>query len=137
MTIRADLMNVVHQALYTQLDAALVEEIYDHVPASEPYPYVVIGDDEPGEEFEASGKILEQVVTVDVYSDAEGQKEVKTIAGTIQNSLTGTALNVAADNFNALPMSHENTGFTIEPNSAMVRIHHATLSFRFLIQDIT
>lgn len=137
MTIRTDVLTVVQKALYTRLDAALVESVYNSPPSAEAYPYVVIGDDEILEESTADGRVIETIISVDVYSDADSNVEVKTITGAIQNDLTNTVIDLSADNFKALRMMHENTGFSIEIDRANRRIHHATLNFRFMVQDIT
>lgn len=89
----------VQTAIKERLDAysPLTALVYDEVPASAVFPYVVLGEvtTTPFDTNDSTGE--EQTITIHVWSEYRGKKEVKQIQEHIYNALNRYALNVAAD----------------------------------------
>jgi hypothetical protein len=84
----------VQKAVYTALDNALSINVYDNVPDNAPTPYVVIGDDTFLEMDSDGSSGFEGTVTVHSWSIYRGRSQVKTIMGTIYNTLHRAELNI-------------------------------------------
>ena len=136
MTIRADSMTTLQKAVFSRLSLALSQDVFASVPFNRSPPYVVIGDDEVGEEMEASGKLLEHTISVECFSSTEGTSEAKTIAGEVQEDLTDTPLDLSSDDYEALSMRHEGTSMSFDVDDKNIRTHRATVSLSILVQNI-
>lgn len=137
MTIRSDNQTALQKALYSRLTLALTEQVYSSPPDAEAYPYVLIGFDGVGEELEASGKLLEHTVNIQVFSEARGTAEVKTISGTILNDLTGSVLDMSGDNFSANRMRHVSTDIDTITDGSGRNVQNSSISFEVMVQDTT
>lgn len=84
----ADPGTALQKAIYDLLSAALSVTVYQHVPQTSSYPYVVVGDmyGQPADNFGAFLK-NETFVTLSIWSQYRGQKEVTDIAASIKDAL--------------------------------------------------
>lgn len=81
------------QAIYTRLNSdsnltsTLGAAVYDDVPDSAPFPYVVIGDvtEGPNDTMGTTGR--DATVTVHTWSQYEGSKEIKQIQNRVDELL--------------------------------------------------
>ena len=97
-----DALLPLQKAIYAALVAdtplmAVAQGVYDFVPQESTYPYVTIGDDD----YKWWGAMGldggEYVVQVDVWSQAEGRSECKTLLGLVAAVLHNGSLTVASN----------------------------------------
>ncbi|MBD8598743.1 DUF3168 domain-containing protein [Pseudomonas sp. CFBP 8772] len=91
------------KALFEKLSASLTAPVFDAVPTGTPYPYVTLDYEVTDNTTPVSGKKREnRLFYLSVWSDYQGQAEVKRINGEIAEALdevalplsTGTAVSV-------------------------------------------
>lgn len=83
-------------ALFRRLTAELSVPVYDAVPPGTPYPYVVIDSELSTNVTPLSGrKRASRLVYISVYSDYQGQAEVKRINAEIEAALDRRPLDIA------------------------------------------
>ena len=91
------------KALFEKLTIALATPVFDAVPANTPYPYVTLDYETVDNTTPVSGKKREnRLFYLSIWSDYQGQAEVKRINGEISEALdeialplsTGTAVSV-------------------------------------------
>ena len=91
------------KALFEKLSTALATPVFDAVPANTPYPYVTLDYETVENTTPVSGKKREnRLFYLSIWSDYQGQAEVKRINGEISEALdeialplsTGTAVSV-------------------------------------------
>lgn len=91
------------KAIYQKLSASLSEPVFDDVPDDTPFPYVTLDYEAVDNTTPISGKKREnRLFYLSVWSDYQGQAEVKRINGEIADALdevalaleTGTAVSV-------------------------------------------
>ncbi|MGV6473505.1 DUF3168 domain-containing protein [Azotobacter vinelandii] len=81
------------QALYQRLSAELSVPVYDAVPMETPYPYVTLDYEVSSNASPISGRKRQQrLIYLSVWSDYQGQAEVKGILAEIQAALDGRPL---------------------------------------------
>ena len=80
-------------ALYARLDAELTVPVYDAVPMGTPYPYVTIDSEQASNTSPISGrKRADRMLYLSVWSDYQGQAEVKPINAEIEAALDERSL---------------------------------------------
>jgi len=80
-------------ALYELLTSALTVPVHDSVPEDTPYPYVVIDSEISSNASPLSGKKRDdRLLYLSVWSDYQGQSEVKRINAEIALALDGIKL---------------------------------------------
>ena len=80
-------------ALYELLTSALTVPVHDSVPEDTPYPYVVIDSEISSNASPLSGKKRDdRLLYLSVWSDYQGQSEVKRINAEIAQALDGIKL---------------------------------------------
>ncbi|WP_062383586.1 DUF3168 domain-containing protein [Pseudomonas abietaniphila] len=91
------------KAIYEKLSASLSAPVFDDVPDDTPFPYVTLDYEAVDNTTPISGKKREnRLFYLSVWSDYQGQEEVKRINGEIADALdevalpleTGTAVSV-------------------------------------------
>jgi hypothetical protein len=95
----------VQTAIFSRLDALLSVPVYDDVPQDAVPPYVMIGE---GQEIPADTKThhgIEHQVEIQVFSEKEGAKEIKTILGSIYTELHRNSITVSG--FSATVVQHD------------------------------
>lgn len=135
VTFRSPLLPV-QKAVFSRLSGSLSVPVYDYVPDTADAPYVVIGDDTISPWYSKTAGGVEVTTTVHTFSVYRGRKEVKSLMDTIGQSLTATSLNLAADDFAALPGVLEFADILIEDSPRGIT-YHGVQRFRFRIQDIS
>ena len=123
----------VQQKVYTVLtgDATLmglIEGVYDNVPDNPLAPYVTIGDDEYSDFSSHTHDGFEGSVQIDVWSEAVGRKECKTIQNRIYTLLQN--LDLAIDGFPTLNFKCGLSTVEMDPDG---RTYHGVQRFDFLI----
>lgn len=84
-------------ALYELLTSALTVPVHDSVPEDTPYPYVVIDSEISSNASPLSGKKRDdRLLYLSVWSDYQGQSEVKRINAEIAQALDGIKLPLSA-----------------------------------------
>lgn len=75
-------------ALFDRLKEEVVScKTYDHVPMNTPYPYITIGSEISNNDDPLAGRREIRLVYLTVWSDFEGQEEVKRIMVEIDSAL--------------------------------------------------
>lgn len=75
-------------ALFDRLTDEVVScKTYDHVPMNTPYPYITIGSEISNNDDPLAGRREIRLVYLTVWSDFEGQEEVKRIMAEIDSAL--------------------------------------------------
>jgi hypothetical protein len=87
-----ELQEAVYRTLRQRMPAVAV---YDSVPDSGAFPYVVIGDDTILDDSTKTGAGVEASVTVQIFSRALGFSEAKGIAEQVAGAITAGALAVS------------------------------------------
>lgn len=77
----------IQAAIFAKLNTALTVPVFDNVPQKTAYPYVVIGDDTsvPFDTDDSLG--TEATITIHVWSQYRGRKQVKEIMQQIYDAL--------------------------------------------------
>lgn len=129
-----DLQGAIVTALKADGDvAALVgARIYDRIPPAPDFPYVSYGSDQvlqddPGD----CGAGYEVFVTLDVWSRAVGQPQMKRIGGAIRSRLHDAELDL--DGNRLVLLEHRGTRYLDDPDGLT---HHGVLEFRALVDGI-
>ena len=123
-------------AIYTALtgDAALtalVDAVYDHVPADAALPYVQIGDGSISP-FTATGLDGEEhQLTCHVWTQAHGLSQAKQIMAALRDVLDGAELTVASAHLVLLTFTFADT--LRDPEGGT---QHGVLQFRALTQSL-
>lgn len=125
----SDAANALQQAIFAKLaaDPALTGligagAIFDHRLIGRPMPYLVIADlvtNDFGPDAE------EHVLTIEAWSDADGRKQVQTIADRVKRLLHDAALTLTAAAL--VNLQHRSTRVRREPKSKALM---AEMSFR-------
>ncbi len=125
------------KALYATLrgDAALAglvagEGIYDHVPATAPFPYITFGRSTVFDWSTSSDQGTEHVITVHVWSQAKGRKEVEDIISRVGQILADFQLVLPNLNLVLFCRELEETNF-----DADAFMHHGVMRFRALVEQ--
>lgn len=75
-------------ALFDRLTDEVVScKTYDHVPMNTPYPYITIGSEISNNDDPLAGRREIRLVYLTVWSDFEGQEEVKRIMAEVDSAL--------------------------------------------------
>jgi len=83
-------------ALYQLLSSTLTVPVHDSVPEDTPYPYVVIDSEISSNASPLSGKKRDdRLLYLSVWSDYQGQSEVKRINAEIAQALDGIKLSLS------------------------------------------
>jgi len=103
------------RAVFQRLEAELSVPVYDAVPADTPYPYVTIDSERATNASPLSGrKREERLLYFSVWSDYQGQAEVKRINGEIAAALDERRL--ALDDGRAVAVRLVSTASNREPD---------------------
>lgn len=131
------------QAVYTALTGAaplmaLVTAVYDHVPQSATYPYVVIGEDEATVVDADDLPGADHLVDIHVWAGGDnetaqhrGQKQVKQAQGAIYDALHRQTLAVSGAAFIGCDLEFQET-FT-DPDGIT---QHGVQRFRVMLDEV-
>ncbi|WP_062381981.1 DUF3168 domain-containing protein [Pseudomonas abietaniphila] len=92
----SDLGLALQKAIYEKLSASLSAPVFDDVPDDTPFPYVTLDYEAVDNTTPISGKRREnRLFYLSIWSDYQGQAEVKRINGEIVDALDEVALPLA------------------------------------------
>ena len=125
------------QAIYSELSGAGITgvsgsavSVYDDVPEGSSYPYIVIGD-ETSNNISTKGKdAREHTLTIHVWSQYRGRKEIKTIMQDIYSNLHDNDISVTGASLVNLKQEFETT--LIETDGIT---RHGVIRFRAVVFD--
>lgn len=112
--------------------ALVGDRVFDHVPPQTPFPYVSYGSDSLIQDDVSCITAYEVSVQIDVWSRAEGQPEMKRIAGAIRAALHDAEFDVGTDHALVL-MEHETTRYIGDPDGITL---HGAITFKALIDAV-
>lgn len=123
------LQQAVHAALSADdaVGEALGGRVFDTPPRGTAFPYCVIGDDAVSDWSTATEAGSEHVLSLHLWSRADGQKEAKLAAEAVRAALDGAALALAG----LVSIRHLATEHARERDGETV---HALLRFRALME---
>lgn len=109
--------------------------VYDRVPPSPTFPYISYGSDQvlqddPGDPAEC-GLGYEVFITLDVWSRAVGQPEMKRVAGAVRAALHGEDFDL--DEHRLVSLEHSDTRYLDDPDGLT---HHGVLIFRAFVDGL-
>lgn len=115
----------IQRAVFARLADQLTVPIFDDVPQGAPMPYVVIGEDdsEPWDTDDSLG--LDTDITIHVWSEYSGRKEVKDIMGQIYAALNRHEL--AVDGMHTVDCIFEYQDSFLDPDGVT---RHGVIRFR-------
>lgn len=126
----------VQKAVYAALTGdtdlmAVITGVYDHVPAETTVPYIVIGDD-TSIEFDTKTNVGEEVtLTIHIWSEHEGRKELKEIQGHLARILHDQLLTV--EDHNTVLVRREYAETLRDPDGAT---WHGVVRFRIIVTAV-
>ena len=135
----ADAQWALQQAVFAALGAdaglkALLGDparIYDHVPPSSPFPYLVIGEATSGPFDAKSEDGMEQTLTLHAWSRRRGLKETKEIMAAVTQALDDRALSLTG---HTLVLLRFEFGTTALETDGLTR--HGVQRFRAITQAL-
>jgi hypothetical protein len=115
----------------------IVDRVYDRVPAPVPpaltptFPYVTIGGDEVQQDAaECLEGSVEVTATIEVWSQAVGKIEAKTISGAIVSAISNADLTLSG--YRLVLIQHDATRHLGDPDGIT---SHSVITFRALIDE--
>lgn len=119
------------KAIYSRLDGNIADtSVYDDVPEGSSYPYVVIGEDTFSDVSTKTLRGAEYTLTLHVWSQYRGRKEVKEIMEGVHTLLHNVDLSV--DNASLVNLKQEFSTTLLE-NDGITR--HGIMRFRAVVFD--
>ena len=123
-----DAVKPVQTAVYAKLNGAISASVFDRVPATQAFPYVLIGDDTA---IDASDKLndgQEITLTLHQYSQAKGRDEVKTLQGECYDLLHNGSLTVVGWTVRGIEFEYSDT--LVDPDG---KTYHGVQRFRLIV----
>lgn len=113
----------------TGMDSASVS-VYDDVPENTAYPYVVIGEESTSNNGSKDLDGLEHTITLHVWSQYRGRREIKEIMESVYSLLHNTAITVSGA---SLVNIRQEFSTTLAENDGITR--HGVMRFRAVVFD--
>lgn len=112
--------------------AALVGvRIYDDPPAAPTFPYLQIGTSQILPQIAEGYDGADEVITIDGWSRATGQPEIKRIGAAVNAALNAAALSLAG--FRLIEIVPEQTQYMRDPDGIT---HHGVFVFRARVEPV-
>lgn len=129
--VSLDLQTAVVQRLRNAagVTALVGGRVFDRVPPETPFPYVSYGSDFLIQDDVSCITAYELSMQIDVWSRANGQPEMKRIAGAVRAALHDVEFDLGVDHALVL-LEHENTRYLGDPDGLT---SHGALTFKALI----
>ncbi len=129
----AELQKAIFEALGA--DASLAgalggDRIYDHAPASVPFPYITFGRTSVYDWSTGTESGTEQLFTLHVWSKAKGKKEVLELMERARAVLQDAVLELETRRLVNLRLEFSEAGYDED-----LAVHHGLLRFRAVIED--
>jgi hypothetical protein len=124
------------KAIFAQLDGSIVGlsaaniSVFDDVPENTSYPYVVIGEETATNNGSKDLDGLEYTLTVHVWSNYRGRREIKEIMQSVYENLHDTAISVTGA---SLVNVRQEFNTTLAENDGITR--HGVMRFRAVVFD--
>lgn len=123
------------KTIYAALDgnnalSAVVSGVYDDVPEGANYPYVIVGEHTSNNFGSKTLDGLEYTLTIHIWSQYRGRKEVKEIAEIIYDALHDSSLSVSGASLVNLRQEFETT---LLDSDGITR--HGVMRFRAVVFD--
>ena len=113
----------------TGIDSASVS-VYDDVPENTPYPYVILGEETSANSGTKSLDAIEHTLTIHVWSQYRGRREIKEIMQSVYSLLHNTAITVTGASLVNIRQEFNNT---LMENDGITR--HGIMRFRAVVFD--
>jgi hypothetical protein len=113
----------------TGMESASVS-VYDDVPENTAYPYVVIGEESTSNNGSKDLDGLEHTITLHVWSQYRGRREIKEIMESVYSLLHNTAITVSGA---SLVNIRQEFSTTLAENDGITR--HGVMRFRAVVFD--
>ena len=129
--LQQGLYNVITGGTLTDVDGtSITSKVYDDVPEGTTYPYVVIGEETATEIGTKDKDAHEHTLTIHVWSQYRGRKEIKNIMSQIYTLLHNVAISVTGASL--VQIRHEFERTLLE-NDGITR--HGVMRFRAVVFD--
>ena len=113
----------------TGIDSASVS-VYDDVPENTAYPYVILGEETSANSGTKSLDAIEHTLTLHVWSQYRGRREIKEIMQSVYSLLHNTAITVTGASLVNIRQEFNNT---LMENDGITR--HGIMRFRAVVFD--
>ena len=113
----------------TGIDIASVS-VYDDVPENTAYPYVILGEETSANSGTKSLDAIEHTLTLHVWSQYRGRREIKEIMQSVYSLLHNTAITVTGASLVNIRQEFNNT---LMENDGITR--HGVMRFRAVVFD--
>jgi hypothetical protein len=111
------------------LDSLVADRIYDRVPAGATVPYIHLRSMQVIDDGNTCGDAAEVIVDLDVWSEAVGQVQAKTIGKTVVDVLDGP---IVISGYRSIASHAQSTTYSTESDGLTTR---GAMSFRFLVDE--
>lgn len=129
--LQQSLFNAITGGTLTDVDGtSITSKVYDDVPEGTAYPYVVIGEETAIEIGTKDKDAHEHTLTIHVWSQYRGRKEIKNIMSQIYTLLHNVAISVTGASL--VQIRHEFERTLLE-NDGITR--HGVMRFRAVVFD--
>lgn len=113
----------------TGIDSASVS-VYDDVPENTAYPYVILGEETSANSGTKSLDAIEHTLTLHVWSQYRGRREIKEIMQSVYSLLHNTAITVTGASLVNIRQEFNNT---LMESDGITR--HGVMRFRAVVFD--
>jgi len=113
----------------TGMDGASVT-VYDDVPEDVSYPYVILGEETTANNGSVTLDGVEHTLTIHVWSQYRGRREIKEIMESVYSLLHNTAISVSGA---SLVNIRQEFSTTLAENDGITR--HGVMRFRVVVFD--
>ena len=113
----------------TGMDGASVT-VYDDVPEDVSYPYVILGEETTANNGSVTLDGVEHTLTIHVWSQYRGRREIKEIMESVYSLLHNTAISVSGASLVNIRQEFSNT---LAENDGITR--HGVMRFRVVVFD--
>ena len=124
------------KAIFTKLNgfvdglASANISVYDDIPQDTNYPYVQIGEETAVNDGTKTLDAVEHTLTIHVWSQYRGRREIKTIMKSVYDLLHNTAISVTGA---SLVNVRQEFSTTLSENDGITR--HGVIRFRAVVFD--
>ena len=127
------------QGLFTKLSSAtltdnagtsITSKVFDDVPEGTAYPYIVIGEETASNIGTKTLDALEHTLTIHVWSQYRGRKEIKNIMSQIYTALHNSDINISGATLVNIRQEFEQT---LLESDGLTR--HGVIRFRAVVFD--
>lgn len=123
------------KGVYSLLTSRVSTPVYDAVPDSTTYPYIVIGDFSSALDETKTLVMHDVTTTIHVYSLGRGMKELVTVLESVLETLSNYEPDLSSDNFSIL-LGRYSLVETLREYDGEVIIRHGIIRFRWRVQDL-